>query len=207
MDKIAFALSGDSRDSSKLHDLRRMFDGKRTWVTPTLASLRALDAARTVDYAARLQSPEMSYVDSATLSYWRSLSGARPSRPPSSFYLYQIEVLKTLRKTDTRFLLGTDEGNPLMVAGFSALDELETLVCDGGFSPYDALATATRNVGDFLGDPTTGRIVRGARADLILVDGVPLVDLAVLRHPAGVMIKGKWLDRSTLDHMLESARQ
>ena len=109
--------------------------------------------------------------------------------------------------TDTRFLLGTDEGNPLMVAGFSVHDELETLVRDGGFSRYDALATATRNAGEFLGDSTTGRVAKGARADLVLVDGNPPENLSVLRHPAGVMIKGNWLDRNALDRILESARQ
>lgn len=33
----------------------------------------------------------------------------------------------------------------------------------------------------------------GKRADLVLVAANPLVDLATLRRPAGVMIRGEWI--------------
>jgi hypothetical protein len=206
LDKIVYSLIGNDSDSAKLARLTRLFNGRREWVTPTLASLRALGIAGTVDYAARLASPEMKYVDSATMGFWSSLSGTKPSHGAGTFYGYDLAVLATLRKTDARLLLGTDEGNPLMVAGFSVHDELEALVRDAGFSPYDALLTSTRNVGEFLGDPTTGRIARGARADLILVDGNPLEDITVLRHPSGVMEAGRWLDRAALDSLKVSRR-
>ncbi len=203
LDKIVASLRGEGTDSAKLASLRLLFNGRRIWVTPTLASLLALDLSRTVDYAERLKNPEMRYVDSATLAFWNSLSGSAPSRPRSKYYGYDLAVLETLRTTDSRLLLGTDEGNPLMVAGFSVHDELETLVRDGGFTPYEALLTATRNVGDFLGDPAIGLVKVGSPADLILVEGSPLEDLRVLRRPAGVMVAGNWLDRPRLDRLLD----
>lgn len=206
MDKIAFALSGHPGDSAKLPELQQLFNRRRAWVTPTMFSLRALDMARTVDYAARLQRPEMAYIDAASLGWWSSLSGTRPAWSPSAFYQFQTAVIKTLRRTDTRFLLGTDAGNPLTLAGFSVHDELATLVADGGFTPYEALLTATRNVGEFLNDPSVGRIDVGARADLVLVERDPLTDLSTLRQPVGVMVRGRWFTRAQLDSLLAAAR-
>ena len=208
MDKIAFALAGHAPDSADalLPQARRIFSGKRIWVTPTLASLGALDRAGTAEYAARFQRPEMAYVDSGTIGWWRSLvrDGRRPDQM-SRFYRFQLSLLRTLRETDTRFLLGTDAPNPLMIPGFSVHDELETLVRDGGFTPYEALLTATRNPAEFLGDAAGGRVQVGARADLLLVDANPLASLATLKAPHGVMVSGRWISRAELDAGLRSA--
>lgn len=205
MDKIAFALAGHSPDPGRLEEARRRFDGKRVWITPTLASLRVLDRAGTAEYAARFQRPEMAYVDSSTLAWWRSLihGSARPVAV-SPYYRFQAALLPVLKESGSRFLLGTDAANPMMIAGFSVHEELETLVADGGFSRYEALVSATRNPADFLGDSLGGRVQVGARADLLLVDANPLADLATLKQPRGVMIGGRWLDRAQLEAGLRS---
>ena len=206
MDKIAFAIAGHSGDTSALSAAAQLFTGKRIWITPTLASLRALDIAGTAEYASRIRQPEMAYVDSASVSWWRSLigSGTR-AYAPSPFYRLQTKLLPVLRKADARFLLGTDAANPLMIAGFSVHEELATLIRDGGFSPYAALLSATRNVGEFLNDSTVGVIRPGARADLILVADNPLMKPGALREPLGVMVGGRWLSRSQLQIGLKAA--
>jgi len=48
-----------------------------------------------------------------------------------------------------------------------------------------------------------GTIESGKRADLVLVDGNPLVDIATARKPLGVMAAGRWLAADTLDALLE----
>ncbi|MEW5915508.1 MAG: amidohydrolase family protein [Gemmatimonadota bacterium] len=207
MDKIAMALGGHGADSGKLDRARRLFTGKRAWVTPTIASLRVLDAARTVEYANWLDRPEMAYVDSSSLGWWRSLSGSGPARARSEFYNFQVALLPILRAAGVRVLLGTDAANPMMVAGFAVHEELATLQRDGGFSAFDALLSATKNVGEFLDDSLRGRIVVGAPADLIIADANPLEDLATLRKPAGVLVNGRWYDRQQLDSLLASTRQ
>ncbi len=207
IDKIAFSLAGHRGDSTAYPRARELFAERRAWVTPTLASLRALNASQTTEYTTRLEAPEMAYVDSATFGWWSSLKGSRTRTGPSSFYRFMTGLLPVLRESGARFLLGTDSGNPLMVAGFAVHDEMETLVRDGGFTPWQALASATRNVGAFLGDSLRGRLVVGAPADLILVDGDPLGDLTVLRRPDGVMVNGRWYPREELDSLLWSARK
>jgi len=206
MDKIAMAIAGHQADLAKLEDARRIFAGKRVWVTPTLASLRALDGAGTPEYAASLTRPEMAYVDSGTLGWWKSLvgSGTR-AYARSPLYRFETGLLPVLRDAGVRFLVGTDAANPLMVAGFSVHDEFDALVRDGGFSRYEALLAATRNAAEFLGDADGGEVRVGARADLLLVDTNPLDGLATLRQPVGVMVGGRWVDRTALAAGLKSA--
>ncbi|MGY4430748.1 imidazolonepropionase-like amidohydrolase [Bradyrhizobium sp. F1.13.1] len=45
-----------------------------------------------------------------------------------------------------------------------------------GVSPYEALLTATRYPGEFLGEPL-GTISEGALADIVLVEGNPLLHI------------------------------
>ena len=40
-------------------------------------------------------------------------------------------------------------------------------------------------------------------ADLLLVNGNPLDNLTTLEHPNGVMVRGKWLPRPTIDELLK----
>ena len=62
-----------------------------------------------------------------------------------------------------------------------------------GLTNYEVLSAATRNAGEYLGDSGIGVIRAGAHADLLLVNASPLQDLATLRTPAGVMLRGQWL--------------
>src|SRR5687767_1267012 len=207
MDKISRALPRTSPDSVRLADARRLFAGRRAWVTPTLASLRILDRAGTAEYAARLERPEMAYVDSESVGWWRSLvrSGTRTATD-SPVYRFQLALLRTLRESGARFLIGTDAANQMMIAGFSLHEEMQTLVRDGGFTTFEAIRAATRNAAEFLGDTTAGRVTVGAPADLVLADGNPLADVAALERPVGVMVRGRWFDRAALDRLLAASR-
>ena len=207
MDKIAFALAGHTSDPSRLDEAAKLFNGRSAWVTPTLASLRVLDRSGTAEYAARFQNPEMAYVDSSSISWWRSLvHGGTRQAAASAYYQFEVALLSVLKESGARLLIGTDAANPMMVAGFSLHEEMQVLVEDGGFSRYEVLLAATRNAAQFLGDTLGGQVRAGARADLILVDGDPLRDLGTLKRPVGVMVGGRWLDRSRLDAMLEASR-
>jgi hypothetical protein len=77
-------------------------------------------------------------------------------------------------------------------------EELKILV-EAGLSNYAALRTMTFNPGLFVVskirsevDDRFGVVAPGARADLILVDGNPLEDLAVLERISGSMVAGHW---------------
>ena len=61
-----------------------------------------------------------------------------------------------------------------------------------GLTPAQALRSATSNAADALGlGKVTGRLQPGLAADLILVQGDPLTDLAALAQPAAVWARGR----------------
>lgn len=100
-------------------------------------------------------------------------------------------VLTALDEAGARILAGTDSGY-LVPAGTSLHNELDELVA-AGLTRYEALAAATRSAAEYLGDPSSGVIAEGARADLVLVAANPLENLATLRNPSGVMLNGRWI--------------
>jgi imidazolonepropionase-like amidohydrolase len=57
-----------------------------------------------------------------------------------------------------------------------------------GFTPMEAILSATRYGGEIMGcGHELGQLRDGYLADLILVDGDPLADLALLREPARIL--------------------
>ena len=125
------------------------------------------------------------------------------------FFVYELQnmFLKELKKNDVALVLGTDVGPTFfsLVPGFSVLDELR-LLTENGFSPYEAIATATRSAGEVAGRMTGrndfGTIEAGKRADFILLEENPLEDVGNVRNPLGVMVAGRWLPRDTLQMFL-----
>jgi imidazolonepropionase-like amidohydrolase len=108
-------------------------------------------------------------------------------------------LVKALHDAGVGLLLGVDAENR---APAHVHVELANLIL-AGLTPYQALATGTRNVAAYFGTlDSAGTVAAGRRADLLLLSGNPLTDVRYLREPAGVMIAGRWLDRTTLDQGL-----
>lgn len=92
-----------------------------------------------------------------------------------------IDVVGKLRKRGIRVLPGGDYGFTYTPHGTYARD-LWLFVKILGFSPAETLVAATRLGGELMGYPgELGVIKAGALADLLLVDGDPLTDIAVLQ--------------------------
>ena len=72
--------------------------------------------------------------------------------------------------------------------------ELRNLVRYAGFTPRQALAAATLNPARSLGmQDSLGSIAAGKIADLVLLDGNPMVDIGNVRRVNRVMRGGRWL--------------
>jgi len=92
-------------------------------------------------------------------------------------------------RTGVKIALGTDSA----VAPHSlANHEVELMVSKGGMSPRDALIAATKGGPDLLGVASeTGTLDPGKSADLIAVQGDPLVDPTAVQRVGYVMVEGK----------------
>lgn len=112
-------------------------------------------------------------------------------------------ITKALADAGAGVLLGTDAGATFVIPGVSALEELELLV-EAGLTPYQALLAGTRNAAVYLGAlEEFGAVAVGRRADLVLLEGDPLEDVANMRRRAGVMVRGRWLAEPELRRRLE----
>jgi hypothetical protein len=122
-------------------------------------------------------------------------------------FFYDRLVLQTLRAAGMPLLLAPDSGGRelCVVPGYSAHDELRALVASG-FTPYEALATATVNAGRVVeamtGEGDLGTVEAGKRADLLLVRENPLQDVTHAQDILGVMAAGRWYSRETLAEMI-----
>ncbi len=81
--------------------------------------------------------------------------------------------------------------------GISMHTELELLV-RLGLSPREALAAATNNYALQLGWNELGQIAPGRRADLLLLDGDPTVNIWNARRISGLLVDGNVMDRDAL---------
>ena len=102
---------------------------------------------------------------------------------------YEIELaaaaesLKKMHKRGIRVLPGGDYGFAFTPHCENARD-LEYFVKYLGFTPMEALLSATRlGAGIMMKDGELGQVKDGYLADLLLVDGDPLANLAILRDP------------------------
>jgi imidazolonepropionase-like amidohydrolase len=115
----------------------------------------------------------------------------------AKFRELRLWLIRSLFEGGVTLLLGSDAPQIGNVPGFSTLSELE-LMTAAGLPAFEALASGTRNFGQYLGEADSGTIAVGHRADLLLLDANPLEDVANVRRQAGVMAYGRWLPRAEI---------
>jgi imidazolonepropionase-like amidohydrolase len=97
------------------------------------------------------------------------------------------ETLQKMRKRGIRVLPGGDYGFAWIKHGTNAKD-LEYFVKYLGFTPMEALLAATREGAKIMMRPgELGQIKDGFLADLLLVDGDPLTNIAVLQQAERIL--------------------
>ncbi len=118
-------------------------------------------------------------------------------------YQAQIDLIGLLRKNGNRFLAGSDTGPwNRMLAGFSLHDELRRFVA-AGFSPLEALQTATINPARAFGlADSIGSIRPGMGGDLVLLDADPLLDVGNLDRIRAVIVRGHLIDAAERARLL-----
>jgi imidazolonepropionase-like amidohydrolase len=195
-------------DPALLPEVVRATRAAATWVVPTQTLYENLTGPIAVDeLTAR---PELRYVPLRLREQYRTRKQAVLDTPnydaagAEKYLDARRAVMRALAEGDAGLLLGSDAPQIYNVPGFSLHRELQSMV-RAGLTPYQALAAGTRAPAEFFGsEGRYGAIVAGAEADLILLDANPLADIANTQKIAGVMVRGRWLDRAFLDRELEA---
>jgi imidazolonepropionase-like amidohydrolase len=183
----------------------------QTWQCPTLVWERGGNLIDQTDF---VHDTRARYVP----AYWKDVTWKRFTEQivhefntddlatRKRFVEKELEVVNTMHRAGIPFLAGTDTPPGVYVfPGFSLHEELQRFLA-AGFTPMEALQTATLNPAKFLGmDDRLGTIEKGKLADLVLLDANPLDDIRNTQKIAAVIVNGRYLSRADLDKMLAGA--
>jgi cytosine/adenosine deaminase-related metal-dependent hydrolase len=175
------------------------------WNCPTLVVMQKWLTAEQREL--ELEQPYMKYVSEPQIGMWKNMTANMTDevmRAAASGDLARTELVRALHSGGAPILLGTDQGNPWVVAGFSVHQELANLV-NAGLTPWEALRAGTRSPAECLEQTDEfGAVAAGLRADLVLLDADPTQDVGNAAKIAGVMVRGRWLPASDLQQRLEA---
>jgi len=180
---------------------------KNVFHCPTLiASERIGNVEKRKDYE---NEKEMAYLPNRVKKGMRFLQNASNNlfkkknlKANHEYIPYLFKIIQQFKKSGVKILLGTDKATPYVVSGFSVHRELK-LLCDAGLSPFEAIQTGTITAAQCLNQSNEiGTVEVGKRADLLLTEDNPFIDLDTLRKHCGVIVNGRWISRDECGRVL-----
>jgi len=196
----------DSADDRRIAQVVAATCAAHAWTIPTLALWETF--LGTEDSAALAARPELRYVPQAWRANWaQQLSQMRRNAQPAEKRLITLalrrRILKALQTAGCPIAFGTDSPQLYSVPGFSIHREMRSMTA-AGLTPQQILSEGTRQVARYFGaEQEFGSVAAGQRADLLLLTGNPLSDLANVARRAGVMVNGRWLPETEIQARLE----
>jgi imidazolonepropionase-like amidohydrolase len=129
----------------------------------------------------------------------------RSAKLPPLTYGAAEAAVRQLAARGVTILAGSDAPNPGTAHGAALHRELELLVL-AGLTPVQALTAATSAPARAFRLADRGRIAKGLRADLLLVNGDPTRDVTATRDVAGIWKGGAAVDRGGYVKAIADAR-
>lgn len=165
----------------------------------------------TGDIDALMSREAMRWIPAETAERWRERAARlRDSYANDEGAQRYVELRRrligNLHEAGAMILAGADSPQILSIPGDAIHHELSIYV-EAGLSPAEALATATTNVAEYLGESSRGCLEPGCIADLVLLEANPLEDIGATRSIKGVMRAGEWFDRERLDQALAAIEE
>ena len=175
---------------------KRLFQklaAKKVWETPTISSCQTL--------------PDVFEGQPLEHAEYASDSLLKLTRDNARLSHLGKEALDEMRLEARISLQAFHDLHSALVPGFCLHDELQWFT-QAGFSPFEALQTATINSARFLGrEHSQGTIEVGKRADLVLLDADPLIDIRNVQQIAVVVVRGRLVAKPEIIRIISSHRR
>lgn len=202
----------DTYDAAREAALIALLAKNQTWQCPTLFWERGQWLIDSPELKSEMEhDPDAKYAP----RYWREKSwpsftqsiiktlDTDPFPAREKFVQHELEIVRRLHAADVPFLAGTDTAAGVdVLPGPSLHHELERFLA-AGFTPLEALRTATINPAKFMGATADfGTVEQGKIADLVLLNANPLEDIRNTRKIEAVVTDGRYFSRAQLDEIL-----
>jgi imidazolonepropionase-like amidohydrolase len=202
-----------SYDPERAAALAALLAKNQTWQCPTLVWERGGNLIDVTDFS---KDTRAKYVP----AYWRNHTwkdftqqvetdfNTDSLETRQKFLDKELEVVQLLHKAGVPFLAGTDTPPGVYIfPGFSLHEELQRLVA-AGFTPLEALQTATLNPARFFRmEDQFGSIEPGKFADLVFLDANPLEDIRNTQKVAAVILNGRYFSKADLQKLLQHVEE
>jgi imidazolonepropionase-like amidohydrolase len=198
----------ETYDPAKEASLIELLAKTQTWQCPTLYWERGQWLVDSIDIS---KDPNLKYApatwrDKSWPTFTKSIIKNLDTDPLAvreKFVDHELDIVRTMHKAGVPFLAGTDcPAGVDLIPGFSLHQELERFVA-AGFTPAEALETATINPAKFLERTQDfGTVEKGKFADLVVLDANPLDDIRNTEKIDAVILNGRFFSRQELDSIL-----
>lgn len=203
----------DTYDPAREAAIIQLLAKNQVWQCPTLYWERGQWLVDAIDYT---KDPDLAYAPRAWVDkHWpaaqkgilKSLD-TDPLPVREKFVTHELDIVRKLHAANVPFLAGTDTPAGVdVLPGISLHLELQRFVA-AGFTPLEALQTATLNPAKFYNKLNDyGTVQPGRIADLVLLEANPLDDIANTRKITAVIHDGQYLSRQDLTQLRAKLRQ
>jgi hypothetical protein len=203
----------ETYDPTREANIIRLLAKNHIWQCPTLYWERGQWLVDAIDYT---KDPDLAYAGHSWVTRQWPESQASilktldtdPLPVREKFVDHELDIVRKLHAANVPFLAGTDTPAGVdVIPGVSLHLELQRFVA-AGFTPLEALQTATLNPADFYNRRSDfGTVEVGRIADLVLLQANPLENIANTRKIAGVVTDGHYLSSADLEQLRNRLKQ
>ena len=175
-DGLAHLFNGAALSEQDLAAFVKLAQQKHAFIVPTMSVLESVAGLRADDLLNDAQLTAL-----LTKEQIGPLKVTYGQKPNATLMEAPRQMVTALNKAHVPLLAGTDAGNTGTQYGVSVLHELSALV-GAGLTPQQALAAATSAPAKAFKLADRGRIAKGYKADVVLVQGDAGSDINALHH-------------------------